>query len=153
VASAIVQGWLAAGNSSILAVADLNAAADRLLAESHKAGLESQTFRFGPDYSTPPPKGTRVVVTTCVGSASKKFNALRFERVLIDEATQCTEPASLVPLCRGARRLVLVGDHKQLPPTVMSGAQRSTARTHTHTHTRTHTHTHTHTYTLTLIAH
>lgn len=33
---------------------------------------------------------------------------------------QATEPATIVPIARGARQLVLVGDHKQLPPTIMS---------------------------------
>ena len=33
---------------------------------------------------------------------------------------QATEPASLVPLVRGARQLVLAGDHRQLPPTAIS---------------------------------
>ena len=41
-----------------------------------------------------------------------------FRTVLIDEATQSTEPASLVALLHGASQLILVGDSKQLPPTV-----------------------------------
>jgi regulator of nonsense transcripts 1 len=45
---------------------------------------------------------------------------MSFERVMVDEATQATEPAVLVPLTRGCRQLVLVGDHCQLPPTVLS---------------------------------
>ena len=45
---------------------------------------------------------------------------MTFDRVLVDEATQATEPAVLVPLMRGCRQLVLVGDHCQLPPTVLS---------------------------------
>lgn len=48
------------------------------------------------------------------------MDALTFDRVLVDEATQATEPAVLVPLMRGCRQLVLVGDHCQLPPTVLS---------------------------------
>ena len=40
--------------------------------------------------------------------------------MLIDEATQSVEPASLVPLLYGCEQLVLVGDQKQLPPTVTS---------------------------------
>jgi superfamily I DNA and/or RNA helicase len=36
--------------------------------------------------------------------------SLSFSTVLIDEATQATEPASLVPLMRGCEQLILVGD-------------------------------------------
>lgn len=39
---------------------------------------------------------------------------------IIDEATQCNEPTSLIPLQFGVKSLVLVGDTKQLPSTVMS---------------------------------
>jgi ATP-dependent RNA/DNA helicase IGHMBP2 len=43
----------------------------------------------------------------------------RFDLVVIDEACQSTEPGSWIPVLR-AERLVLAGDHKQLPPTVLS---------------------------------
>jgi ATP-dependent RNA/DNA helicase IGHMBP2 len=42
-----------------------------------------------------------------------------FDLVVIDEACQCTEPASWIPMLRGDR-IVLAGDHFQLPPTVIS---------------------------------
>ena len=63
---------------------------------------------------------TQIVCCTCIGSGNQILDGRRFPQVLIDEATQATEPASLVPLIRGARQVVLVGDHKQLPPTVLS---------------------------------
>ncbi|MDE0953788.1 MAG: AAA domain-containing protein [Candidatus Poseidoniales archaeon] len=63
---------------------------------------------------------TQIVCCTCIGSGNEILDGRRFPQVLIDEATQATEPASLVPLIRGARQIVLVGDHKQLPPTVLS---------------------------------
>lgn len=45
-----------------------------------------------------------------------------FDLVVIDEAAQATEPASVIPLCLGASRLILVGDPQQLPATVISGS-------------------------------
>ena len=63
---------------------------------------------------------TQIVCCTFIGSGNEILDGRRFSQVLIDEATQATEPASLVPLIRGARQIVLVGDHKQLPPTVLS---------------------------------
>ena len=44
----------------------------------------------------------------------------KFETVIIDEASQCIELAALIPLQMGCCRLILVGDHKQLPATVFS---------------------------------
>ena len=62
----------------------------------------------------------QVLCCTCIGSGHDLLDGRRFSRVLIDEATQATEPASLVPIVRGSRQIVLIGDHKQLPPTVIS---------------------------------
>lgn len=66
-------------------------------------------------------KSAQVVCCTCIGSGGDILDALGpLERILVDEATQATEPAIIVPLMRGCRQLVLVGDHCQLPPTVLS---------------------------------
>jgi hypothetical protein len=65
-------------------------------------------------------RNAQVVCCTCIGSGGDILDNMIFERVLLDEATQATEPAVLVPLIRGCRQLVLVGDHCQLPPTVLS---------------------------------
>ena len=62
----------------------------------------------------------QVLCCTCIGSGHDLLDGRSFSRVLIDEATQATEPASLVPLVKGSRQIVLVGDHRQLPPTVIS---------------------------------
>jgi ATP-dependent RNA/DNA helicase IGHMBP2 len=43
----------------------------------------------------------------------------KFDWVVLDEACQTTEPASWIPLMRG-KRILLAGDHCQLPPTVVS---------------------------------
>ncbi|KAF4676766.1 hypothetical protein FOL47_005187 [Perkinsus chesapeaki] len=63
-----------------------------------------------------------VIVGTCTGSGHPMLDGLTFDSVVIDECTQATEPATLVPLARGAKRCVLLGDHKQLSATVCSTA-------------------------------
>ena len=63
---------------------------------------------------------SEVVCTTNIGAGHFTLSNRKFPIILIDEATQATEPSSLVPIVKGARQLILVGDHKQLPPTVTS---------------------------------
>ena len=60
-----------------------------------------------------------VVCATCSGAASEILEKFQFGAVLLDEAAQCTEPSAIVSLTRGAGILVLCGDHKQLPPTII----------------------------------
>ena len=61
-----------------------------------------------------------VLCTTNIGAGHFTLSNRKFSIVLIDEATQATEPSALVPIVKGARQLILVGDHRQLPPTVTS---------------------------------
>jgi predicted DNA helicase len=60
---------------------------------------------------------TEVVVATCIAAGGLVDTGL-FKVVLIDEASQSTVPTCLVPISKGCRQLVLVGDSNQLPPTV-----------------------------------
>jgi superfamily I DNA and/or RNA helicase len=64
--------------------------------------------------------GAEVICTTTIGSGHKLLGNRKFPVILMDEATQASEPSALVPITRGCRQLILVGDHKQLPPTVIS---------------------------------
>ncbi len=61
-----------------------------------------------------------VICATTIGAGHHVLGDRKFPIVLIDEATQASEPSALVPIIRGCRQLILVGDHKQLPPTVIS---------------------------------
>jgi hypothetical protein len=61
-----------------------------------------------------------IVVATCIGSGTDILENVRFPLVVIDECTQCLEPGSLVPILKGSKHVVLVGDHYQLPPTTLS---------------------------------
>lgn len=66
-----------------------------------------------------------VVCCTCIGAATKELKGRTFSAILVDECTQALEPACIIPLLKLqdsslAARVVLAGDHKQLPPTVVS---------------------------------
>lgn len=61
-----------------------------------------------------------VICTTCVGAGDPRLSGFGFRSVLIDEATQASEPEMLIPLVAGAKHVVLVGDHCQLGPVIMS---------------------------------
>lgn len=61
-----------------------------------------------------------VICATCVGTTSDYLKGAIFPRVIMDEATQANELSTLIPLIKGCQQLVLIGDHKQLPPTVIS---------------------------------
>ena len=64
-------------------------------------------------------KSVDVVCTTCVGAGDELLEDFTFPVAVVDEATQCTEPGALISLTK-ALSAVLVGDSKQLPPTVVS---------------------------------
>ncbi|KAF9316594.1 ATP-dependent helicase NAM7 [Podila horticola] len=61
-----------------------------------------------------------VILCTCVGAGDPRLSKLKFRTVLIDEATQATEPECMIPLVLGAKQAVLVGDHQQLGPVIMN---------------------------------
>jgi superfamily I DNA and/or RNA helicase len=61
----------------------------------------------------------QVILTTLIGSANTMIDGLKFETVVIDEASQCLEPECWVAMLK-AQKVVLAGDHKQLPPTIKS---------------------------------
>lgn len=59
-----------------------------------------------------------IVASTCVGIASRHvLQNLRYDWVIIDEAARATAPELLLPMLLG-KKIILVGDHKQLPPIV-----------------------------------
>ncbi len=64
-------------------------------------------------------ENVQVITCTLVGAANKAIRHLNYGTVFIDEAAQALEPACWVPISR-ANRVVLAGDHCQLPPTVKS---------------------------------
>ncbi|CAJ1452906.1 unnamed protein product [Effrenium voratum] len=140
----LVRAWVAARQRPVLCAADSNIAVDNLVDGCAKAQLT--VVRVGRPEATRPdleqynlldmvkdtePKqqyGAQrsilgradVVCTTCSGADHPLVQHLSFARVLLDEAAQATELATLVPLMklRPEGCVTLVGDHRQLPPTI-----------------------------------
>ena len=64
-------------------------------------------------------ESVQVITSTLVGASNRNIRYLTFETVFIDEAAQALEPGCWIPIAKG-QRVVLAGDHHQLPPTVKS---------------------------------
>ena len=61
----------------------------------------------------------QVIAATLVGSNHYTVRSLKYHTVVIDEAGQALEPACWIPILK-AKKVVLAGDHCQLPPTIKS---------------------------------
>jgi superfamily I DNA and/or RNA helicase len=61
----------------------------------------------------------QILGATCVGLANKSLglDLIEFDIVIIDEAGRATAPELLIPILR-AKKVILIGDHNQLPPTI-----------------------------------
>lgn len=69
---------------------------------------------------------SKVVLATLHGAGGHQLRGERFDVVIIDEASQALEAACWIPLL-GAAKVVLAGDHLQLPPTVKSSSSSAPA--------------------------
>jgi uncharacterized protein (UPF0147 family) len=71
-----------------------------------------------------------VVGITCVQAANYNFSEefQSFDVVIIDEVSKCTPPELLIPALKG-KKLVMVGDHRQLPPMLDTSTVEEVAKT------------------------
>lgn len=60
-----------------------------------------------------------VICSTNISAGSDLLEEREFDLSVIDEATQATQPAAMIPYLK-AEKTILIGDHKQLPPTVVN---------------------------------
>ncbi len=84
--------------------------AKQLIADARR--LETQVVQHILDQST-------ILCATLTGMDSDVLGARSFDMAVVDEACQATEPSCWIPVLR-CDRIVLAGDHCQLPPTVVS---------------------------------
>ncbi|MDQ3724380.1 MAG: AAA domain-containing protein [Actinomycetota bacterium] len=88
-----------------------------LLSDWHARFGRGQTFRAATLLRS------QVVAATCVGYAAVRGSeAIEFDLCIVDEASKATATEMLVPMTR-ARKWVIVGDHRQLPPFVDDALQ------------------------------
>ncbi len=69
-----------------------------------------------------------VILTTNSSAGLEVVDYVSYDVAVIDEATQATVPSVLIPINR-AKRFVLAGDHKQLPPTILSEKAKELSKT------------------------
>ncbi|MDW8288051.1 MAG: AAA domain-containing protein, partial [Flammeovirgaceae bacterium] len=62
-------------------------------------------------------ESAQVITATLVGTNHPYLKHKRFSTVIVDEAAQALEPSCWIPILK-AERIILAGDHCQLPPTV-----------------------------------
>lgn len=62
---------------------------------------------------------SNVILTTNSSAGSKTLSNIKFDIAIIDEASQATIPSVLIPINK-AKKFVLIGDHKQLPPVIFN---------------------------------
>eukprot|EP00913_Durusdinium_trenchii_P026142 g24524.t1 len=133
VACAILAAWAsihAPMGEKILAVADSNVAADNIYVRLQRMGGLVANVAFeglSGESMYREVQRAKILVATCIGSGMEVLTktAGEFRRVLVDECTQACEPSVLVPLGRHCEQVVLIGDHAQLPATVLSKAAAS----------------------------
>lgn len=115
----------------ILVTADSNTAVDNLVKGIAKQGvnvvrvgrpeaIREDVKQFALDGRWKDMKKAEVVCATCIGCSGTALDKTRFPTVIVDECTQASETAALVPIGRGCQQAILIGDQCQLPPTVLS---------------------------------
>jgi len=148
-AVALVQMWLKCRTMPILCTSDSNIAVDNLVDGLSRAGVRVARIgrpeavrqdlmpfmvesiagiepgsNMSKDQQYQAINGVlrraEVICATCAGAGSDILERFSFAACLIDEATQATEPATVVPMTKGCKQIVLIGDQNQLPPTIIS---------------------------------
>ena len=64
-------------------------------------------------------KQAQVIFCTCAEAGSNRMKAREVKQCIIDECAMCTESETLLPMIL-SKKIILVGDHKQLQPVVLS---------------------------------
>jgi DNA replication ATP-dependent helicase Dna2 len=107
-------------NNALNKIAKENVPTVKVGSSSSRKGLDSDIKQFeqGSDWEDRPDNGY-VIGATPFATCSSRLESFDFDTVIFDEASQVTVPLAVMAM-RKAKRFVFVGDHKQLPPVVLS---------------------------------
>ncbi|MCB1176694.1 MAG: AAA family ATPase [Leptospiraceae bacterium] len=61
-----------------------------------------------------------IIGSTLIGITYPIMQKMKFQSIIVDEATQCLEPGLWIAILKTENRIFFAGDHKQLPPTIHS---------------------------------
>jgi DNA replication ATP-dependent helicase Dna2 len=109
-------------NNALNKIAGENVPVIKVGAKGCTKGLAKtvQHFEQADDWDKKPDSGY-VIGATPFATCSSRLEQYDFDTVIFDEASQITLPLAIMAM-RKAKRFVFVGDHKQLPPVVLSAS-------------------------------
>lgn len=109
-------------NNALNKIAGENVPVIKVGAKGCTKGLDKAVkhFEYGDDWDKKPDSGY-VIGATPFATCSARLEQYDFDTVIFDEASQITLPLAIMAM-RKAKRFVFVGDHKQLPPVVLSAS-------------------------------
>ncbi|SGZ09231.1 DEAD/DEAH box helicase [Moritella viscosa] len=106
-------------NNALNKIAKEGIACIKVGGDNSKKGLDNvDCFGYADDWEGRPDKGY-VIGATPFATCSKRLDQYEFDTVIFDEASQITTPLAVMAM-RKAKRYIFVGDHKQLPPVILS---------------------------------
>ena len=107
-------------NNALNKVAEEQVPVVKIGAQGCTKGLDKQIqhFEYGNNWNDRPEAGY-VIGATPFATCSARLDTFQFDTVIFDEASQVTLPLAVMAM-RKAKRFIFVGDHKQLPPVVLS---------------------------------
>lgn len=109
-------------NNALNKIASENVPVIKVGAKGCTKGLDKSVkhFEYG-DYWKNKPDSGYVIGATPFATCSERLGQYDFDTVIFDEASQITLPLAIMAM-RKAKRFIFVGDHKQLPPVVLSAS-------------------------------
>jgi DNA replication ATP-dependent helicase Dna2 len=107
-------------NNALNKIADENVPVIKVCAHGGNKGLNAavKSYESGAKWQDIP-DGGYVIGATPFATCTDRLESFEFDTVIFDEASQITLPLALMAMRKG-KRYVFVGDHKQLPPVILS---------------------------------